>query len=147
MQKPDFGYPEINALNTLWVKHKVITKTDRTKLLGGKTYYPKVDFTISGQSFWLFVDDEYEDLRYNYPLLNFCLILRELEGYAYAPEFEIWCQERFLSPDDKSIAAAFEHLKKTYAEVESILGKLESHVSDWDFEMNAGAAQKLRRSK
>ena len=143
----DFGYPEINKLNEIYVKHKFTSKIDRSVLLGGKSYYPKINFSFSGQHFYLFIDDEYEDLRNNYPLLNLCLILRELEGYEFTPEYEVWCQERYLEPNDSQVKNNFEHLKSTYLQVEKILGKIESFVSDFDFEMNARAAQKLRRSK
>ena len=143
----DFGYPEINRLNDIYVQHKVVTKTDRSQLLAGKEYYPLVRFELSGQKFELFVDDEYDDLRKNYPLLNLCLVLRELEGYDYARDYEIWCQERFLDPKNAQVKANYTHLAKVYASVKRILGKVDGQVSDYDFELNAGAAQKLRRVK
>ncbi len=141
----DSDYTEILQLNELWVKHKVMTKTDRTQFLGGLSYYPLVNFELSGQKFALFVDDEYEDLRYNYPLLNFCLVLRELEGYAYTSDYPVWCQERFLDVSDESIKLAFDNLAEVFQGVEKVLGKIDSFVSDYDFELNAGAAQRLRR--
>ena len=146
MRKPDFGYQEINQLNDFYVKYKFSSKIDRSEVLGGKTYYPKVNFTLLNQQFYLFVDDEYDDLKKNYPLLNLCLILRELEGYKYANEYEIWYQERYLESSDKKIKSNFRHLKQTYSEIIKIVGKINSYISDFDFGMNAGAAQKLRRS-
>lgn len=138
-------YPEIDRLKTLWLKHAVKTKTDRGQLLQGKSYYPKVQFTLGGQNFELFVDDEYDDLERNTPLLSFCLILRELEGYAYTPDYEVWCQERSLDPNAEDAYQAFKQLEKVYGKVKSILGKIDSQISDFDFELNAGAAQALRK--
>lgn len=140
-----FEYPEIEALNTIYVNHKVTTKTERGELLGGKDYYPLVHVQLGGFAFDLFVDDEYDDLRKNYPLLNLCLVLRELEGYALADDYLVWCQERFFDPGDERIRSNYTRLGEVYGTVESILGNIDSHVSDFDFEMNAGAAQRLRK--
>ena len=144
--KPQFDYPEIEQLNDVFVQYKFSWKTDRSNLLGGKSYYPKIDFSFRGKQFSLFIDDEYDDLKKNYPLLVLCLVLRELEGYEFTSEYETWCRERFLDAKDKTIESSFENLKYTYREVEKILGKIDSFVSDFDFEMNARAAQSLRRS-
>ena len=141
-----FDYPEIERLNELWVKYKVSTKTDRNAVLGGDKFYPKVNFSLGGESFYLYVDDEYDDLRSNYPLLNFCLVLRELEGFAFSPEYKVWCQERFFDPENEQVYAAFNHLENVYKEVKTLMGEINSQVTDFDFEMNAGAAQALRRS-
>ncbi len=139
-------YPEIDTLNELWTKHKVETKIDRSQLLEGRPYYPLVRFKIGGEDFELFVDDEYDDLKKNYPLLNFCLVLRELEGFQDTKDFEYWCQERSLDSTDPQVFYAFNHLEETYEKVVKIMGSIDSHVSDWDFEMNTGAAQELRRN-
>ena len=37
------------------------------------------------------------------------------------------------------------YLAEIYPEIETVLGKIDPEVSDWDFEMNAGAAQELRK--
>ncbi|MCH2233138.1 MAG: hypothetical protein MK078_02710 [Crocinitomicaceae bacterium] len=142
-----FPCPEIEELSALWVKHKVMVRVDRNTLLSNKAYYPLVEFQISGENFSLFVDDEFSDFRKNYPLLNFCLVLRELDGYKYTSEYEVWCQERFFDSSDETIKEAFKNLKYVTNEVEKILGKIDPIISDWDFEMNTGAAQALRRSK
>ena len=139
-------YPEIDKLNQIYVDHQVVIIADHTRLLGGKKYYPMVEFQLAGKQFEIFIDDEFDDLRKNYPLLNLCLVLRELEGYAWADDLLIWCQERFLDPADPQVLDAYRELGKTYQAIESIIGTIDPFVTDWDFEMNAGAAQALRRS-
>ena len=133
-----FDYPEIEQLNALWVRHKVMVKVDRSEQLNDKSYYPLVHFTISGEQFSLFVDDEFSDFKKNYHLL------RELDGYKFTSEYENWCQERFFEPDNEQVKSAFENLRSVTEKVESILGEIDPIISDWDFEMNAGAAQALR---
>ena len=141
----DADYPEIVALNEIYVRHKVWIKTDRSQLLGGNEDYPLVHVELSGQKFDVFVDDEYRDLKYNYPTLNLCLVLRELEGYHWAQEYEVWCQERYFDPSDEQVRHNHRHLAEVYDAVKQILGEVDSKVSDFDFEMNAGAAYRLRK--
>ncbi|MCT4623373.1 MAG: hypothetical protein N4A46_07090 [Schleiferiaceae bacterium] len=143
----DLKYPEIEKLNEVFIKHKAFTKIDRRFTLAGDEYYPKVHFELSGTHFEIYVDDEYDDLRKNYPLLNLCLVLRELEGFDYSRNYEVWCQERYKEIKNPQVKANFDHLEEVYNSVEKILGKIDSFVTDFDFEMNAGAAQALRRDK
>jgi len=121
-------------------------KITREDHLAGEKNFPMVDFQLAGKTYKLFIDDEYEDLRYNYPLLNFCLVLRELDGYDAARELEVWAQERYLDAKDSQVIKFHQYLAKIYPEIAQILGKIHPHISDWDFEMNAGAAQQLRKS-
>lgn len=139
-------YPEIKALNDIYVKHKVMIKITREQILDNDKDYPSVDFQLAGKTFKIFVDDEYQDLRYNYPLLNLCLVLRELESFDDSRDYEIWCQERYKDAQNEQVKANHQHLGEIYEEIKQILGNIDSQVSDFDFEMNARAAQRLRKS-
>ncbi len=138
-------YPEIDALNEIYIKYKFEIKVNRNRLLGGNMDYPSATFTLSGKSFDIYLDDELEDLKFNYPLLNLCLVLRELEGYEDAEDYLIWCQDRYFKPENEEIRAYHMSLGETYREVEKIIGKVDSMISDWDFEMGSGASWVLRK--
>jgi len=138
-------YPEVIALNELYVKHKVEIHFDSSDFLAGKKYYLKTNFTLEAKVFQFYVDDEYNDVRFNNPLLNLCLVLRELEGYQYTQDYLVWCQERYLDPKNETVLANFRDLADIYREVEKILGDINSQVSDWDFEMGSGASSELRK--
>ena len=138
-------YPEIDALNNIYVTHKVEIRFSTTDFLAGSKEYRAVAFKLGGKTFNFYVEDELDDLRYNYPLLNLCLVLRELEGYAYAQDYLIWCQERYLDPKNERILANYRNLATIYREVEGIMGKIDSQISDWDFEMGSGASWELRK--
>lgn len=140
-------YPEIDKLNQIYVDHQVVIIADHTRLLGGKKYYPMVEFQLAGKQFEIYVDDQYQDLRLNYPLLNLCLVLRELEGYDWADDLLVWSMERGLDSGDLQVLDFYRELGRIYIQVEAILGKVDPFVSDWDFEMNAGAAQALRHEE
>lgn len=138
-------YPEIAALNKLYIKHKVEIRFSTTDFLAGSNEYRAVEFKLEGKTFNFYVEDEQGDIEYNYPLLNLCLVLRELEGYDDPPDFLVWSQERFLDPKNEAALAHYRNLGTVYREVEKIIGKINSHVSDWDFEMGSGASWELRK--
>lgn len=138
-------YPEIDALNNMYVKHKVEIRFSTTDFLVESKEYRAVTFKLGGKVFNFYVEDELDDIKYNYPLLNLCLVLRELEGYAYAEDYLIWCQERYLDPKNEAVLANYRNLATVYRDVEEIMGEINSQVSDWDFEMGSGASWKLRK--
>ncbi|MDT7831066.1 hypothetical protein RQM59_01675 [Flavobacteriaceae bacterium S356] len=138
-------YREIEALNEIYVKHKVEIRFSTTDFLVDSKEYRAVTFKLGGKTFNFYVEDELDDLRYNYPLLNLCLVLRELEGYAYAQDYLVWCQERYLDPKNENILANYRNLATIYREVEEIMGNIDSQISDWDFEMGSGASWELRK--
>ena len=94
----------------------------------------------------MFLDDEYQDLKVGNPLLDICLVYIELEDYEYHEDITTWCQGRGIEPTDKVINY-YRNLAELYREIESRIGKIKCPVSDYDFEMNAGAAQALREHR
>jgi hypothetical protein len=42
-------------------------EVDISESLGSRNDYPLVSFIIDGQAFSLFVDEDYNDFKYNYP--------------------------------------------------------------------------------
>ena len=138
-------YPEIEALNNIFIKHKVEIRFSTTEFLAGNKDYRAVALKLEDSTFNFYVDDEYDDVRYNYPLLNLCLVLRELEYYADSDDYLLWCKEHLLSPKNNDVLAHFKNLATIYTGVEKIIGKINSHISDWDFEMGSGASWELRK--
>lgn len=139
------SYPEIEALNKIFIKHKVEISFSTADLLAGTKDYCAVEFKLDRKVFNFYVEDEYADIRYNYPLLNLCLVLRELESYAEPDDYLQWSREHHLDPKNKDVLAHFKNLGTVYREVEEIIGEINSQVSDWDFEMGSGASWALRK--
>jgi hypothetical protein len=138
-------YPEIETLNNIYVTHKVDIRFSMTDFLVDSKDYRAVMFRLGGKVFNFYVEDELDDLRYNYPLLNLCLVLRELEGYAEVQDYLVWCQERYLDPKNEAVLAHYRNLATVYREVAEIMGTIDSQISDWDFEMGSGASWELRK--
>ena len=112
--------------------------------LNDKNYYPRAVATFADQSYWLYIDDEYQDFKLPIKELHLCLFLRELEGYAITPDYKEWCHERFLDHELQQVQMAYAQLKEVYTKISMKLGSVDSFVSDFDFELNSGAAQALR---
>ena len=107
--------------------------------------YRAVAFKLEDTTFNFYVDDEHDDVRYNYPLLNLCLVLRELEFYADSDDYLLWCKEHTFSPKNNDVLAHFKNLAIVYNGVEKIIGEINSQISDWDYEMGSGASWELRK--
>lgn len=92
------------------------------------------------------VDDEYNDFAINKPALNLCLLLRELEDYQEEDDILKWCNLKGLNPGDTGVLEYYRGLTSIHTDVKNILGTIDPQISDFDFGLNAGAAQALRRS-
>ena len=137
--------PEIKYLSDFSIKHKIEIRFSSNDILADNQDYKAANIVINGKCFSFYVEDEYNDARYNYPLLNLCLVLRELELYNESEDYLIWCRDRYFEPGDTEVLAHFKNLGTIYREIASIVGKIESFVSDWDFEMGSGAMYELRK--
>jgi hypothetical protein len=140
-------YPSIIALKDIYTKFKISILVSTTDLLCDRTNYPALELSIGKNKFSLFIDDEYEDLAINNPILTFCLLLRELEDYDYALDYLEWCKHHDFDVSNSQVREYYLSLGSIYRDIENILGEINSQVSDYDFELNAGAAQFLRKDK
>ena len=138
-------YPQIKALEEIYRKHHVKITISKNVFLGENKDYPAVKFSLGKDTFDIYVADDIEDIKFGLPLLNFCLVLRELEYYHISDDYILWCIENYLKPENIQVLAYFRSLGTTYRDIEKILGSIDSQISDWDFEMNAGAGYYIRK--
>ena len=138
-------HPNIKILNHLIAQHKVSVKVSKDVFLGDRKDFPLATLTMDGQSFKIYVDDEYNDFKYNNPILNFCLVLRELEDYKFSDDYLVWCAERYINPSDIKIRDYYSGLDKIYADVTAIMGVVKSYIPDTDFEFAMGEVVVLRK--
>ena len=139
------NHKEIIALESYFNDFQIGIKILPNFFLSNNIIYPAIELSINNQVFKLFINDEFNDIQYNNKLLLFCLILRELEDYHESDDYLTWCNERYI---DSSIPAAREYymsLRMTYNTIQRIIGTIDSQINNYDFELNAGAVQKLRK--
>ncbi len=140
-------HPEIQALEKLCQDHRMQIQVIGKNILFEALEHVWVDFTINRETFTLIVDDEYKDFQIDNPLLHLCLVLRELETYHEEEDILEWTKHKYLDAGNSKVLTYYRSLSEIYARIEGLLGKINSHISYFDFELNAGAAQELRLKK
>ncbi len=138
------NYNEIQQLNIFSTKYQIIIKPIVGSYLVGNTSFPEVDVTISDHRFAVYVDDEYDDLKINSKLLAVCILMRTLESYDYADDYLVWCTQHGFNAANSLVKDHFQNLGDIVGWFRSNDILINSFISDYDFELNAGAAQSLR---
>ena len=138
-------YSDIEALENILNQHTITIgfAEEHPNFLATENHW--IDFHLDGQSFLLLVDDEYKDFAHQYAPLNLCLVLRELETYEEADDILQWCNFKGLDVANSEVLEYYKGLSQLYLRIEKLLGTIDSHISDFDFSLNAGEAQELRR--
>lgn len=137
------SYPEIQALQQIYDDHTIEIRVTKDLYLREKEH-TKVTFVLNNLAFELYIDDEYNDLSIGNPLLSLCLVLRELETYNEEEDIVTWSISKGIDPGNPMVLNYYKNLSKIYTQIEQELGKIDSHISDLDFQLNAGPAQVLR---
>ncbi|MFY0643251.1 MAG: hypothetical protein JXR19_02175 [Bacteroidia bacterium] len=133
-------YPEILELQELYHKHsiEVIPKdsTDDSMHL--------LEFNIENDAYLIYVQDEYDDLKINNPLLHFELILIELALYQDSEDYLQWCKWQGLNASTEMWRDYYQKLEQVYKRILLKMGTIKPCINSMDFELNAGAAQAIR---
>lgn len=140
-------YPEIQALEKIIERFNINIKVLGKNLFFEALEHVWVEFAINKETFTLLVDDECKDFTIDNPLLHLCLILRELETYREEEDILEWTKHKYLDAGNSKVLEYYKSLSGTYIQIENILGKIDSHISYFDFEFNASAAKELRKNK
>lgn len=137
-------FPEIAKLEEFISVNAVVIALVPGKGLDEKSYYPQVEFQIRNKVFKLFVDDEFDDLKLNKTPLSLCVDLREIEGVSIEGPYPNWCKALNLDASNAEVPSHYDNLQKVSKELKTQVGSFDSTISDYDFTLNAGAAQELR---
>ena len=138
--------PEIVALRVLSQRYRLLALPADRPPLGDDAAMPAVDLYFGKKRYELYVYDEYSDLSERNPLLNLCLVLMALEDYQEESDYLTWCRSYGLPPANETIRQWHMQLRSLYPELEQRLdNEVDPFISRFDWELNAGAAQELRR--
>ena len=144
MKSYNTPFEEIEELIQQYQKHQVTINISKTVFLANNKNCPEIDFQLFGKQFKVFVNDEYNDLLTNSPLLSFYLVLRELEDYENASDYLEWCKHQSYDASNEEIREYHINLYSIHNEVKEMLGTIDSVISNYDFELNTGAAKEIR---
>ncbi|WP_298896454.1 hypothetical protein [uncultured Psychroserpens sp.] len=108
-----------------------------------------LQFKFRDNTIVVLINDEYQDLANQNPLLNLVLVLNELSYIDESLDFLNWCSENEVNASSEKlrlyyieILAFLPHIKTFFSD-----GKIDGFISDLDFQLNAGAVQYLRSNE
>jgi len=139
-------YPEISQL-TAFAKATACTLSIVDKEFIANVSLIPVRFSIKQTTCTVLVEDEYNDLKTPNTLLHLELVLRELATLQEETDFLAWCKALGINASNNSLLTYYKDMVNTQL---SLLQKaanpmpLRGFVTDYDFQLNAGAAQALR---
>ena len=126
--------PGIQQLRILYLKHQFAFEIgDRPK-----DWLCWVTIKAQFGDCKLLVNDECHDLDPGKPLLCLFLVLYSLEDYQETVDYLDWLKENMLESSDE-LLAYYRSLDRVITEWENNVGKVDSFISSWDYEMRAGA--------
>ena len=139
-------YSEIQKLNDFIVKNEckcAVLAIEVPKFLP----LVLVNFTINSQQCNLYLDDEYKDLSNKNLPLNVEIALRALQDIDTSNDFLSWCNEVEMNPANNQLLEYYKTAVVFCSQIASYFknNKIESFISDLDFQLNSGAAQYLRK--
>ena len=126
------SHPYLNQLIDLQSSHAI-----QVQALEVPSTFFKIRLTIKGQSWDLYIEDEYQEFEINTSIKVF-LSLRALEDFEEAQDYEHWCRLLRLE-SDVAWESYFEYLKKAYRDISSLLGgTVDSFIPSLDYQLKSG---------
>lgn len=121
----------------------------RFKSIDNDSYWYEKGFrriNISGSNWetFLLLEDEYKDLNTLHPLAILQLVLMECSEYEEAEDILTWCRFKGVDPVLNKVLDYYRHLNQAIPLLYQNLGSLQA-ISSFDWELNSGAAQALRK--
>ena len=106
--------------------------------------FKALELNLNNYIFTIYIDDEYNDVNEENPLMYFFLILRELEIYKDSTDYLNWCKQVGLHTDDEQLRQYYIALGASYKKIEKILGEIDSCISSLDYQLSTGVIKRLR---
>ncbi len=137
-------YPQIAALYSIIDDKKIKMTVLPTNPKMDSIYFREIEFNSDDYSAVIPVDDEYEDAEKGNQALILQLIIYAVEEYEDCEDFLVWSMAFGLNSNNPFILDIYRDLGKVIPKIRDIIGTDVNDISDYDWELNAGAAQALR---
>jgi|TARA_R110001599_G_scaffold244895_1_gene445043 hypothetical protein len=137
-------YPQIAALYSIIEDKKIKLTALPTNPKLDSIYFREIEFSSQDFSAIIPLDDEYEDVEKGNQALMLQLIIYAVEEYEDREDFLVWSTAFGLNSNDPFILNMYRDLGKTIPKIRDIIRTDINDISDYDWELNAGAAQALR---
>ncbi len=144
LQEVKQKYPQIESLYSIIESKNIeLTPLPKTPKLSA-IYFREVEFKSDGFTSTISLDDEYDDAESGNPALLLQLVIYAVEEYEACDDFLVWCTAFGLNASDPFILNMYKKLGAIVPKIRGIIGTNINDISDYDWELNAGAAQALR---
>lgn len=137
-------YPEIDNIHNFIKTNEVIIRYSKTSTLQNGLI--PLTLSLKNSEHQIYVMDEYDDLRFNNPLLNAVLVFQELEIIEDSTDYLNWCKQQSIQANNEVLRVYYMNMITTLPNIARYFpnNTITSFVSGLDFQLNAGAAQRLR---
>ncbi|MFV1884773.1 MAG: hypothetical protein ACMZ7B_09815 [Balneola sp.] len=106
--------------------------------------FRKILIRFGSTDFSIPVDDEYKDADLNNPALLLQLVIYAIEEYEDCDDFLVWSTAYGLNTSSPIHLNWYRKLGEVAPKIREIIGTGISGISDFDWQLSAGAAQALR---
>lgn len=137
-------YPQIAALYSIIEDKKIKLTALPTNPKMDSIYFREIEFNSDNYSAVIPVDDEYGDAEKGNQALMLQLIIYAIEEYEGCEDFLVWSIAFGLNSNNPFILDIYRDLGKIIPKIRDIIGTDVNDISDYHWELNAGAAQALR---
>lgn len=138
------SYPEIKKLYDLIEKQSIrLTVLPKTSEFLG-TSFQKIQMSSLSGEFKIPVDDELQDTDLGNPALILQLVIYAIEEYEDCDDFLVWSTAYSLDPENPIYLDWHKQLGEVTPKIRKMIGPDITGISDFDWQLNAGAAQALR---
>lgn len=103
-----------------------------------------LDVTVAGDTYSLPVMDEFGDIEAGNPVVLLHLVLAECVAFEEADGFEEWLADVGRDHDARTSQKIYGHMAAVVPGLRAAIGQDVEPVDDFDWQLNAGAAQALR---
>lgn len=114
---------------------------DQLTMAGGAL----VAISLEGETFELFVSDEYRDLERDVPALSLEVVKRACEEYLDHANSQDWARAEGIPPRCQLLLRLrWDADRRTAAQILKLVDPIADQINDLDWQLNSGRAQILR---
>lgn len=137
-------YPEVEQLYSVIEELGLTLRSDSASDQLKAISFCTVSIKKGSQLFLIPVDDEYEDSPLQNPALLLQLVLFSMDEYEDCENFLVWSTAYSLDKDDPFVLDLYTQTSNIVPQLRELIGHDIRGISDYDWQLDAGAAQGLR---